>query len=1383
MRQRVVLGSCLLAAVVGGLLFLGMRDGEVSGVGASDSNSKEAGLVAKGGEALEVDEEGEVFGEKRGGAAVSVLTGLAADKAATKAKRVGAGVALDAPLVAGRQWRMSVGGKPVVMEVALDEIWIAGAKEGGGLRSIPVQPDLELLLAKAEALAASLGGKARLVMYPRGTVERTELNRRLLTESFLVEWDGRAETRRKLEAAGVRDLKQPDYAPELWVARVEGDPAAALRAMEALERTPGLQKFEPQLARQQQKKAVPNDTLFTTQWHLKNTGQGSGKVGVDANVVDVWDTGKGSGIQIAVVDDGVDFAHPDLSPNRAASGHYDWNDDDTDPAPGAAVDSEDFHGTSVAGVAAARGNNGIGVSGAAPLASLVGFRLISGPSTDADEADAMGRLNTDIAIKNNSWGPSDDPTTLGTIGTLMQASLGTAATTGRGGKGVILTWAAGNGREDQDQSNKDAYANNRHVLAVAAMTNTGLQSSYSESGANVVVAAPSDGGTRGIVTTDVSGTKGYNDGRTSGEPKDNNYTNTFGGTSSATPLVSGVVALMLEANPALSYRDVKEIFLRTSVKELPTSTDWIRQTGGRPDLAPIEHHHGFGGGRVDAEAAVAMVQGWTSLPALAAVQSVSSTVNTAVPDGTGEVSRDFVFGSSPRLRVETVEVTVNIAHQFRGDLEIELVSPKGVRSRLVSASAFDDGYDPDTETSGQGFEPWTFSSVRHWGEGSTGTWKVVVKDKARIDTGTWRTATVRIYGTAETVPDLTAFGAAQMLHEGGDASFTAAATGSGFAYEWRREGTAVGGTLTGAFTVPGILVSQAGNYTVAAMTSVGEEASLPVSVSVVREENQNVTAVQGKPLTLTATAAGPGVLTYQWKRNNVDMVEGVDGTGTQTKTMVVASAGPDQVANYECVVSDGVRTKSAGVRTVSVTLIPVMQPQVLGNTVISGAPLYSLVALNGATRYVATGVPSGMKFNTLTGELSGRPTRAGTFTIKVYATNAAGRSPTVDYTVTVEELPIEVVNVFRGVVLANAVLNQDLGGSITLTVGKSGSYSGTLVLGGKSYSLRGLLVGQPGRAKPTGSVTIRRTGLPSLVVGFEIDPNLSTMAGSVVAGPDTVLWTAQSANWNARTNPATARYFTVGLGNGGVMPGKGFMTLTVATSGSVRMVGRTGEARPFTVSTVLSRTGEVAVFARTDSTRSSVHGWLTATDNSYSGPFVAGSLAWRRLVQPVGTRLYAGGFSGTLTVNGSAFVKPGVGAILMGLTAPVLPTDRNAKVVFSGPVVTAAALAASLGDTRFTLTDKHKAVFAAAKSVDNAASVKLSVSSTTGLVSGSFVASDVVPPSTKPLLRTVLFYGVVLGTTAEGCFVMPELPDAMAVPPTKSTTSPIVSGGVVIGAP
>jgi len=99
------------------------------------------------------------------------------------------------------------------------------------------------------------------------------------------------------------------------------------------------------------------------------------------------------------------------------------------------------------------------------------------------------------------------------------------------------------------------------------------------------------------------------------------------------------------------------------------------------------------------------------------------------------------------------------------------------------------------------------------------------------------------------------------------------------------------------------------------------------------------------------------------------------------------------------------------------------------------------------------------------------------------------------------------------------------------------------------------------------------------------------------------------------------------------------------------------------------------------------------------------------------------------------------------------------------------------------LTDKHKAVLAPARSVDNLASVKLTVSSTTGLVSGSFVASDVVPPSVKPLLRTVPFYAVILGGVAEGCFVMPELPDAMAVPPTKSTTSPMASGAALIGVP
>ncbi|MFM9159887.1 MAG: S8 family serine peptidase, partial [Dolichospermum sp.] len=130
--------------------------------------------------------------------------------------------------------------------------------------------------------------------------------------------------------------------------------------------------------------------------------------------------------------------------------------------------------------------------------------------------------------------------------------------------------AGGNGRGSLDNSNYDGYANSRYVIAVAAHRNNsnGVFSGYSEPGANLLVTAPSNGGTLGVVTTDLMGADGYN-GLT-----DQNYTNAFGGTSSATPLVSGVIALMLQANPNLTWRDVQHILVRSAEKNDPTNTDW-----------------------------------------------------------------------------------------------------------------------------------------------------------------------------------------------------------------------------------------------------------------------------------------------------------------------------------------------------------------------------------------------------------------------------------------------------------------------------------------------------------------------------------------------------------------------------------------------------------------------------------------------------------------------------------------------------------------------------------------------------------------------------------------------------------------------------------------
>ncbi|MCH8922171.1 MAG: S8 family serine peptidase, partial [Planctomycetes bacterium] len=220
--------------------------------------------------------------------------------------------------------------------------------------------------------------------------------------------------------------------------------------------------FFPLVGLERSTKFVPNDPYFDSQWHLRNTGQTGGLPGVDANVVPAWDTAQGRGVVIGIVDDGIEFTHPDLSAQYRADLSFDFLDNDNDPSP--ILANGDFHGTSVAGVAAAAGDNGTGVSGAAPQAELAALRLVSFPlSNDAQEAAALSHERDQIDIYNNSWGPPDDGTTLAP-GPLTLQAIQDGINLGRGGLGSIYTWAAGNGLLEFDDSNYDGYANLRYTI-------------------------------------------------------------------------------------------------------------------------------------------------------------------------------------------------------------------------------------------------------------------------------------------------------------------------------------------------------------------------------------------------------------------------------------------------------------------------------------------------------------------------------------------------------------------------------------------------------------------------------------------------------------------------------------------------------------------------------------------------------------------------------------------------------------------------------------------------------------------------------------------------------------------------------------------------------
>ena len=502
----------------------------------------------------------------------------------------------------------------------------------------------------------------------------------------------------------------------------------------------------PSFYRVRAERAVPDDPYFLEQWHLRNTGRDGTLAGVDLDVLQVWGRLRGSQQVIAIADDGVQVVHPDLAanvfPDTDTTGSFDWVDGDRDPSPAV---PEDDHGTACAGVAAARGFNGIGVSGVAPAASLIGYRFLD-VDNDANEAEVLANVrdgaidNRDVVdVVNSSWGPTDDRH-LEAPGPLAAAALADGIAHGRGGKGTIYVWAAGNGRAEHDNVNFDGYANSRFTIPVGAVTARGTVASYSEDGAPLRVCAPSSGSLHGIVTTDRTGADGYN---VAPSPR-GDYTSGFGGTSAAAPQVSGVVALMLQANPELGWRDVQQILMTTARKNDPSNAGWTTNAAGYH----INHSYGFG--LVDAAAAVRAARTWMPVGPEESVEG-SVEVDLAIPDGstTGSSSTIRLGADLPAVRIEYVEVYFTAQHPYWSDLEVTLTAPSGTRSVLATACTTAGAVDP----AGNDYSDWRFGTARDLGESSRGTWTLRVRDLEQGDGGTFIRWRLKVHGTPLPVDD------------------------------------------------------------------------------------------------------------------------------------------------------------------------------------------------------------------------------------------------------------------------------------------------------------------------------------------------------------------------------------------------------------------------------------------------------------------------------------------------------------------------------------------------------------------------------------------------------------------------------------------------------
>lgn len=474
---------------------------------------------------------------------------------------------------------------------------------------------------------------------------------------------------------------------------------------------------------------LPNDPLFRQQWYLSNPDP----AGYDLNILAVWNDYTGYGIKIAVCDDGVQSSHPDLITNYDPQLSYNFV---KNRAAGDPTSSDSNHGTAVAGVIAAAANNGKGVTGVAydaTLGSLIGDTL----DEIADCFDFAIEKGMDII--NNSWG--FDPFEDGGYGAKgLFASMRDAVANGRNGRGIIMTFAAGNEREDGWDANLNAVNSSPYAIAVAAANRDGQLSSYSTPGSSILITGPGGESTfdsPGLMTTDRSGRAGY----TSGDYYLEDYEGYvgFNGTSATTPTVSGVVALMLEANPELGYRDIQEILAYSARISDSPHTDWSYNQADNWNGGGLHTSRDFGFGLIDAHAAVRLAETWeyqSTYDNLTITEVNSRPLNLAIPDGSSR-GISHALRVSKNLEVDMVTATLHLRHGFLEDLQIELISPSGTRSVLLDNTTG----EPDTTEL-----TWTFTSTQFWGEHSSGNWKLQISDEDRGMAGRLLDWSLQVYG-------------------------------------------------------------------------------------------------------------------------------------------------------------------------------------------------------------------------------------------------------------------------------------------------------------------------------------------------------------------------------------------------------------------------------------------------------------------------------------------------------------------------------------------------------------------------------------------------------------------------------------------------------------
>lgn len=594
---------------------------------------------------------------------------------------------------------------------------------------------VEILRAKVSRGSKSLRDRARAILNKEPEIEfagRVLVNAQsrpvLYTENFFVKFDGEQSAtacRKILKAYKLTIKSELEYARNAYFVSAPEDTGLVIFDIaEKLLQEPSVELCHPELIRESRQRSA-----FPQQWHLKKTTISGTAVDAHASVEAAWALSEGQGATIAIIDDGVDLDHQEFQSAGKVIAPRDVTRKTNNPRPG----NGDDHGTACAGVACANGT--FGASGVAPKARLIPIRLASVLGSQA-EADAfVWAAQNGADVISCSWGPPDgdwwDPTDpvhnqSVPLPDSTRLAMDFATTQGRNGKGCVILFAAGNGNESVDN---DGYASYAKVTAVAACNDKGKKAAYSDFGGAVWCAFPSNHGnpslTPGIWTTDRTGSLGYNSGNALKGDAAGNFTNSFGGTSSACPGAAGVAALIIARNPTLRWDQVRDI--------IKQSCDKIDPAGGNYDAngrSPI-----YGYGRMNAKKAVELAQP----PQVDPIAVRTAIQDVPIKDLSTSKLELAVADTKP---ITSIKISVDIEHTYIGDLIVSVKPPtttgvNAIKLHSREGGALDNIKKSYDEVNAPGL-------VALKGKSPQGTWTLIVEDKEKQDTGRIRSFTLEM---------------------------------------------------------------------------------------------------------------------------------------------------------------------------------------------------------------------------------------------------------------------------------------------------------------------------------------------------------------------------------------------------------------------------------------------------------------------------------------------------------------------------------------------------------------------------------------------------------------------------------------------------------------